>query len=788
MGAVIEINQRVLELVDCGVVIHALDGQIVGCNRRAWEVLGISRDQLIGSASMDPRWNVIDEEGAPLPGDRHPAMVALRTGEAVSDRLMGVFRPTTGDRAWLLVTARPKHGGPNGEMNAVVVTFNEVTGQHRAEQARREEHALHREVMSTVLAGITLLDPEGRVLYANPRAEAILGLERSRIEGRSYDDPAWQIQALDGGPMPSAALPFARVRATRAPVNDVMHAIRWPDGRRRVLNINGAPILDEEGGLRHLVFALHDHTELHDKELALQEATSRLSFAVAAAELGVIEGILGPAGGAVQIDAAWIAQHGSLSRPCSIEGWTAPLSLLDEPKLKAAFDAIGRKESERLDVELRFTDRAGAPRTARLMARAFAIDNDPSRVRVAGVLRDVTAERLALSAAEAERHRAAELNRLRSLSVMAGGVAHEFNNLLVSILAGASSALDELPEDAPARAMIELIAETGQRAAALTRQLLAYSGEGRFSVERLRINELIGGIAEGLSQRTEPRVRFALSLAAAPTEVEGDASQLRQAIFNVVINAVEAVSDTGGQVNLRLLRLPAGAPPPEGLVGPELEPLGEHLVLEVEDSGAGIPPELRASIFEPFTTTKAGRQGLGLPAALGVVRGHRGWIAVEHLARGTRVRIGLPACAAEPPALATPIRPIRVLLVDDEEMVRRVCIRVLQRAEMTVVEAVHGAEALSLYHANPDDFDVVLLDLVMPVMDGEQTFLALRKLNPNLPVLLMSGYSRAELVGRAIGQGACGFLPKPFTSRDLVAAVREVLDDAALAVATWSPR
>lgn len=778
------LHQRLLELVDCGVVIHGLDGRIIGCNPRSWEVLGLTQAQLLGSASVDPRWNVVDERGAPLQGEQHPAMVALRTGQEVRGRMIGVFRPSTDDRVWLLVTACPKFGPPDGEMNSVVVTFTDVTAQQRAEQALRADHKLHREVMATVQAGITLLDRSGRIVFANPRAEAILGLSRSQIEGRRYDDPAWQIEALDGSPMPSAALPFAQVMARLAPVHDLMHALRWPDGRRRALHINGAPIFDEHGALAHLVFAIHDHTELHEKELAVQEATSRLSFAVAAAELGVIEGQLGPEGGSVQIDPAWTAQHGALRRPCSIPGWTAPLDPADEPKLKAALEALGRRAADRIDVELRFTDRSGAGRTARLMARAFALENDPERVRLAGVIRDVTVEHLARAAAEEERLRAAELNRLRSLSVMAGGVAHEFNNLLVSILAGASSALDELPEEAPARAMLELIAETGHRAAALTRQLLAYSGEGRFSVERLRLDQLLGGIADGIGPRVPPGTRVHLSTPPTTPEVEGDASQLRQAIFNVVINALEAIPAVGGELWLRLWRLPAGAPVPAGIVGPPPEATGEQLVLDVEDNGEGVPAGLRETLFEPFTTTKAGRQGLGLPAALGVIRGHGGWMAVEHLGRGTRLRIGLPVCAPAPgPA---PAGPVRVLLVDDEEMVRRVCARVLRRAEMTVVEAEHGAEALSLFHATPDAFDVVLLDLVMPVMDGEQTFLALRKLKPGLPVLLMSGYSRAELVSRAVGQGSCGFLAKPFTSRELVDAVREVLDDAALATATRS--
>ncbi|MFM2247289.1 MAG: hypothetical protein RL071_3363 [Pseudomonadota bacterium] len=770
-----------IELIDCGVVVHAADGTISACNRRALDVLGMSHAQVVGSAPADPRWSVVDEAGTPLPPDQHPASITLRTGAAVRDKLIGVFRPQLADWCWLLVTAQPQRAD-DGSLHAVVVTFAEVSARVRAEAALRADHALHALVMDTVLSGITLLDPQGRIIFANRRAEAILGLSRGAIEGRLYDDPAWRLEAPDGGPIDSSVLPFVRVRDGLTPVSDVRHAIRWPDGRRRILSVNGAPVLDADGALKSLVFAIDDHTELYEKERALQHASSRLALALESAALGVVEGELSRQHSDLRIDPEWMQRTGSHEPEATrrdIAGWLKHLHPKEAARVSAALEAVLQRSTDQVDVEFDFGDVQGAYHRFHLRGRVTPSARDAETLRFSGVLREVTAEHTARAAAERDRARIFEITRLESLALMAGGVAHEFNNLLVGILGGASSALDEIERGHPVRETLELMLSTAHRAAALTRQLLAYSGQGRFSMQPLQLADLIDELRGMLGASDGRRGQLELQLSRGVGPVEGDPAQLRQLTLNLVLNAWEALPDQGGRVLVRVSheRL-SGEHEPAGLLGPARPAPGVYQTLTVEDNGSGVDGAALERIFEPFFSTKPGRHGLGLPAVLGVVRGHGGWIAVRSLSPGTRVQIGLPVAAPAP--AAAPPNTVRVLLADDEEVVRRVSARILRRAGFEVEEVCDGAEALQRFYAEPDHFDVVLLDLVMPVIDGEAAFVALRQLRPRQPVLLMSGYSKADVVSRAVGTGLVGFLRKPFTSKDLVNAIREVIDDAAL--------
>lgn len=773
--------QPFIELIDCGVVVHAADGTIFSCNQRALEMLGHSRAEVVGSVSADPRWAVIDEAGQVLPAEEHPSSITLRTGAPVRNKLLGVFRPTRGDWCWLLVTSMPQLR-EDGSLRAVVVTFAEVTARVHAEAALRTEHSLHALMMDTVLSGITLVDPDGLVIFANRRAEAILGLSRALIEGRRYDDPAWQIESPDGGPMLTEALPFVRVRDSLASVSDVRHAIRWPDGRRRVLSVNGAPVLRADGSLESLVFAIDDHTELYEKERALQQTSSRLSLALESAALAVVEGELSRHHSDLRVDSGWMRRTGSPGPEATrrdIAGWLQHLHPGEAARVAAALDAVVQRSTDQVNIEFDFDDVHGEHHRFHLRGRATPSELDAETLRFSGVLREVTAEHAARAAAERDRARISEITRLESLALMAGGVAHEFNNLLVGILGGASSALDELERGHPVRETLELMLSTAHRAAALTRQLLAYSGQGRFSMQPLHLADLIEELRGMLGASDGRRGQLELQLRRGDQPVEGDPAQLRQLTLNLVLNAWEALPDQGGRVLVRVGQERLGPDQePAGLLGPARPAPGVYQTLTVEDNGAGVDSAALERIFEPFYSTKSGRHGLGLPAVLGVVRGHGGWIAVSPLHPGTRVQVGLPVAAAAPPT--SPPEALRVLLADDEEVVRRVSARILRRAGFEVEEVSDGAEALQRFYAEPDHFDVVLLDLVMPVIDGEAAFVALRQLRPRQPVLLMSGYSKADVVSRAVGTGLVGFLRKPFTSKELVNAIREVIDDAAL--------
>ncbi len=377
-----------------------------------------------------------------------------------------------------------------------------------------------------------------------------------------------------------------------------------------------------------------------------------------------------------------------------------------------------------------------------------------------------------------------QTQKLESLGILAGGVAHDFNNLLVGILGNASLALESLSSSHPAREMLRDVVAASESAAHLTRQLLAYAGKGKFVVEPVDLSDLVRQIAS-LIQATIPKnVQLRLELKPRLPCVEADQSQLQQLVMNLVINGAEAVPEdqpgtvmvtTGAQEvdedYIRTTFLPG-----------EIVP-GEYVSLEVHDSGSGIPEDVLAKMFDPFFTTKFTGRGLGLAAVHGIVRGHRGALKVYSTpGQGTTFKVLFPASGEFAPkaqaALETRESALTgtILVVDDENVVRRTAKSMLERYGYSVVLAENGQECVDLFRVLWEKISVVLLDMTMPVLSGEETFRRLRSINPEVRVILSSGYNEVETVRRFTGKGLAGFIQKPYTAVALEEKIRTVIE------------
>jgi two-component system cell cycle sensor histidine kinase/response regulator CckA len=375
-----------------------------------------------------------------------------------------------------------------------------------------------------------------------------------------------------------------------------------------------------------------------------------------------------------------------------------------------------------------------------------------------------------------------QAQKLESLGVLAGGIAHDFNNLLTAILGHANLALMDLAPEAPARDSLREIEKASARSAELCRQMLAYAGKGRFVVEAINLSRLIEELAHLLNVSISKKVLLRCQLAEELPTIDADPAQMRQVVMNLVINAAEAIGDVEGVIALSTgvmqcdeVYLRGG-----GLIEPPAP--GRYVYLEVTDTGCGMDAETQARIFDPFFTTKFAGRGLGLAAVLGIVRTHRGMLKVEsERGRGTTFRILFPASAktAAPAALGGTRPPWRgtgtILLVDDEEPVRVVGTRMLQRCGFTVLTAADGREAVELFRAHRAEIACVLLDLTMPRMDGEETYRELRRLQPDVRVVLASGYSDQEISRRFRGAALAGFIEKPYRVGTLSAKLHEAL-------------
>ncbi len=436
-----------------------------------------------------------------------------------------------------------------------------------------------------------------------------------------------------------------------------------------------------------------------------------------------------------------------------------------------------------LDTELRIIHNEG--REVQVLASAVPLrDADGNARGAVTTLQDITTQKLSAQEHLAVERRLQETQKLESLGVLAGGIAHDFNNLLTGILGNSSLArLDLPPGHAAVRASLDNLEQATLRAADLCKQMLAYAGRGRFVIQPLSLSQLVRDTAGLLEVSIGRKAGLQLQLAEGLPAFQGDATQIRQVLMNIVLNASEALADKGSTITVSTGSVQVTN---EYLLKTDYHDQaveGQYVFVEVSDNGCGMDGATRGKIFDPFFTTKFTGRGLGLPAVLGIVRGHRGAIQVcSEPGKGTAFKVLFPAL--EQPA--TPPTPLvsaavaakasgTILVVDDEETIRRVAKKILNGSGFEVVVAGGGGEAVEIFRKTPAQFAAVLLDLTMPRMDGEEVFRSLQEINPEVPVLIMSGFNEQDTVNRFVGRGLAGFLPKPFNAEMLLMKLRAVL-------------
>jgi len=371
------------------------------------------------------------------------------------------------------------------------------------------------------------------------------------------------------------------------------------------------------------------------------------------------------------------------------------------------------------------------------------------------------------------------VQKLESLGILAGGIAHDFNNLLTAMLGHLNIAQSRLSPESPAHPALESLERIILRTAELTRQMLAYSGKGRFVVQDRDLNLVIREMLHLLEVSISKKISLRLVLSESPAPIRADAAQIQQVLMNLVTNAADAIGDQEGTIRILTLNSTLDrAYLDQVFQGQELKP-GPYVILEVQDSGCGMNPEVLSRIFDPFFTTKPTGHGLGLSATLGILRGHHAGLKIySEQGRGSTFKVLFPAVAGsleghvEQGASNVSLKGLRVLVVDDEEMLRESTSESLRTLGVEVHLAADGAEAVACVERLGGIIDLVFMDLTMPRMDGRQAFQAIRQIRPELPVILTSGYNEQESIQDFIGRGLAGFLQKPYTLRALGETLR----------------
>ena len=394
---------------------------------------------------------------------------------------------------------------------------------------------------------------------------------------------------------------------------------------------------------------------------------------------------------------------------------------------------------------------------------------------------DITAAKRAQTEREQMQSKLLQTQKLESLGVLAGGIAHDFNNLLTGILGNAGLALLRMGDSDPARELVHRVVSASERAAELTRQMLAYAGKASFEIRPISLSEHILETTHHLTATISKKVAFELQLGDGLPAVEVDPAQIQQLAMNLIINAAESCGDDPGTVTIstQLVQVEKGQHE-QWFTGETLSP-GLYVCLEVQDTGSGMDTETVARIFDPFFTTKFTGRGLGLSTVLGIVRAHRGGLHVKSSpGQGSTFKVFLPASQRvldelpEEQVSSLSGRGL-ILVVDDELFVLEVARRILEGYGYDVLTAENGRQGLEIFRQRTKEIDLVLLDKTMPDLDGEETFRAMKAIQPDLLAILTSGYQETEVTTHFLSNELAGFVQKPYLPETLAFKIKQAL-------------
>jgi PAS domain S-box-containing protein len=652
----------------------------------------------------------------------------------------------------------------------------DITERKRAEKelARLNQHSAL--ILSSAAEGILGLDLQGRHTFVNPAAAMMLGYEIEELLGQPSHS-TWHHTRADGSHYPEEACEIRG--ATRdGMVHRASTEVFWrKDGTSFPVEFASTPIR-REGELAGAVVTFTDITERKRAEDTLRDSEERY----AAIFRGAAEGILVAELGAKR----FIYANPSV---CRMLGYSEeemkclgvqdihPAESLEHVLGEFAAQARGEKS---LAVELPCRRKDGSVIYADVTASGMVL----SQMRcVVGFFSDVTERKRA----DAEHAKLAEQlrmsQRMEAIGSLAGGVAHDFNNLLSVILSYVEFAIEGVREGDPLKDDLLEVKKAGERAAALTRQLLAFSRKQVLQPVSLSLNQVAAGVEKMLQRILGEDIDLVLALAPDLGLTLADPGQLEQVVMNLVVNARDAMPE-GGKLTIETSNVEVGE---EHAARHVAVTPGSYVQLAVSDTGCGMDGQTRARIFEPFFTTKERGKGtgLGLSTVYGIVKQSGGniWVYSEP-GQGTTFKVYLPrdlsattATASKPstvPSRSTGTETI--LVVEDEEALRKVALRTLDAAGYTVLTAADGDTALLTSAQHAGDIHLLLTDVVMPRMGGRLLAQALSKVRPAIKVVYMSGYSDNAIVHHGVLDAGTHFLAKPFTSANLARKVREVLD------------
>ncbi|MDH6066317.1 PAS domain S-box protein [Chrysosporum ovalisporum APH033B] len=613
-----------------GIVLQDANGCILTCNASAKRILGRTFDQMLNSTFDDPSWQNIQEDGSPFPGEMHPAMLTLRTGQPCSNVVMGVYQPN-GQLTWISINSQPLFHDNDPVPYATVASFSDITERKQAQEKIREQAAL----LDIATDAILVIDFQSKILFWNQGAERIYGWQAKEALGKNPQDLFYK----DISPQIKGAL------------KTVIQSGSW-QGELRKFTKSGKKIV---------------------------------------------------------VESRWTLMYDAAGKPKSI--------------LSVDTDITEKKQLEEQ------------------FFRA---------------------------------------QRLESLGTLAGGIAHDLNNILTPILAASQLLQVRLPQDTEHyHHLLAIIESNSKRGAALVKQVLSFARGFKGERTIVQLKHLIAEITQIAKQTFSKSIEFAISIPEDLWAVFGDATQLHQVLMNLVVNARDAMPE-GGRITISTKNMFID----EAYARMNLNAkVGPYVVMNVGDTGIGIPPEILDKIFDPFFTTKeVGKgTGLGLSTVLGIIKSHGGFMSVSStVEQGSKFELFLPAVEVTQSLDGNnlqifPGKGELILFVDDEAEIREIAKIALEKYNYKTLTASNGIEAIALYAQHKQHIRAVLMDIMMPEMDGITAIRTLQKMNPEVQIIACSAINSHEAFANADITAVQLVVSKPYTARELLNSLHHIL-------------
>ncbi len=764
-----ELARIVVEQSPIGLALFQEGGELLA-SRSLARLTGYSSDELSGMGVLGVRKLIhADDLGEIL----RTARATLTGGSTPRWSRFRLIRKD-GSEIWV-----EGHGASVdiGGKPATIFCYLDITDRKmREDELRASQHRL-----STILQHLPVLisasDEGGLLAHWNREAELVSGWTAERLVGNPgatallYPDEDYRTEMVEA----------AQQAMTESGFRDVEWELTRPDGETRCVSWSSVRLPEVLGDWANLYIGI-DVTEHNRAQQALLDSEEGFRTLVENAPESIVV-MDADTGRFIDCNQNLLALF-EVDRETLLSSGPADFSPLTQPDGSPSDVLSLSYIGEALDGGKPVFDWTHVTASGREIECELRLVRLPAKDRniVRGSITDVTWRREEQRALSQLEEALQQSQKMEAIGRLAGGVAHDFNNLLTGILACAAELRDT--EDAVVKRAAGTIEQAADRAAELTRQLLGFARRGKYRTYAVAADEVLDAVVRLVDRTTGKRVQIEHEPAPASAVMNGDPGQLEQVFLNLALNACDAMSD-GGQLRFSTscVELDETMTPPEA--GNET---GRFVRIAVQDSGHGIEESDLVRIFEPFFTTKPPGQGTGMGLAMvyGIVQNHGGWVDVESsVGEGTTFTVWLPA--ADGPAKQRDLpaasrtgktdRIIRVLVVDDEQVVRDTLDNLLTRLGYVVYTVSSGEAAIEWFQVNLDEVDVVVIDMVMPGMDGQECFQELRELDPDVRAVLSTGYGLDGAVRNILAEGMRGFVQKPYRIADLAEVLKRAVDD-----------